>query len=151
MIHEVVIVFCAVSIICKSLVGFKVYRRVGVFIPLRVVDRIVACMQKFYIKTRYSVNSRNQLCDLVTECIVVNADDISTDKEYVPQGGKTVTVISNGGTVNIRRGNGTQYEKIAAIKPGTSLPYVATAENSWHAVVIGNEVGWISGDYSKIE
>lgn len=79
------------------------------------------------------------------------ADDISTDKEYVPQGGKTVTVISNGGTVNIRRGNGTQYEKIAAIKPGTSLPYVATAENSWHAVVIGNEVGWISGDYSKIE
>ena len=31
------------------------------------------------------------------------------------------------------------------------LPYVATAENGWYAVVVGDRVGWVSGKYSKIE
>lgn len=62
---------------------------------------------------------------------------------------KSVLIVSNGGTVNIRRGNGTQYEKITAVKPGTALPYVATAENGWYAVVVGREVGWVSGEYAK--
>ena len=37
------------------------------------------------------------------------------------------------------------------ISDGTVLPYVATAANGWHAVIVGDRVGWVSGKYSKIE
>ena len=55
-----------------------------------------------------------------------------------------------GESVNIRRGNGTRYDRITTRPAGTLLEYVATAENGWHAVVIGNQVGWVSGNYSKV-
>lgn len=55
-----------------------------------------------------------------------------------------------GESVNIRRGNGTRYDRITTRPAGTLLEYVATAENGWNAVVIGNQVGWVSGNYSKV-
>ena len=55
-----------------------------------------------------------------------------------------------GDSVNIRRGNGTQYDRITSRPIGTKMEYVATAENGWNAVVIGNQVGWVSGNYSKV-
>ena len=55
-----------------------------------------------------------------------------------------------GRSVNIRRGNGTQYDRITTMPAGARLEYVATAGNGWNAVVIGNQVGWVSGDYSKV-
>ena len=61
----------------------------------------------------------------------------------------TVTIISNGGKVNIRKGPGTGYGSISQVAPGTTFEYVATAANGWHAVVIGSQVGWVSGTYSK--
>ena len=33
---------------------------------------------------------------------------------------------------------------------GSKMEYVATTENGWNAVVIGNQVGWVSGNYSKV-
>lgn len=70
-----------------------------------------------------------------------------------PVAGKTtiwVTIRSSGGKVNIRTGNGTSYNRITAVAPGTTLEYVATAFNGWHAVKIGSRVGWVSGEYSEI-
>lgn len=64
---------------------------------------------------------------------------------------RMVQIISNGGKVNIRTGNGTQFSRITSVVPGTLLPYVATAINGWHAVLIQGKVGWVSGDYSKIK
>ena len=55
-----------------------------------------------------------------------------------------------GNSVNIRRGNGTQYDRITTRPAGTKMEYVATAENGWYAVVIGIQVGWVSGNYSKV-
>ena len=55
-----------------------------------------------------------------------------------------------GDSVNIRRGNGTQYDRITSRSIGSKMEYVATAENGWNAVVIGNQVGWVSGNYSKV-
>ena len=55
-----------------------------------------------------------------------------------------------GNSVNIRRGNGTQYDRITSRSIGSKMEYVATAENGWNAVVIGNQVGWVSGNYSKV-
>lgn len=60
-----------------------------------------------------------------------------------------VVIVSNGGKVNIRYGNNTTYGRISLVSPGTTYPYVATAANGWHAVVIGSKVGWVSGEYSK--
>ena len=62
--------------------------------------------------------------------------------------GKQVEVT--GLNVNIRKGNGTQYGRIVILPYGTKLEYVATAENGWHAVVVNDQVGWISGNFSKL-
>ena len=53
--------------------------------------------------------------------------------------------------MNIRAGNGTQYDRITAVQNGASLEWVATAENGWHAVVVNARVGWVSGKYSVME
>ena len=62
-----------------------------------------------------------------------------------------VTIVSNGGTVNIRKGNSTAFSRITAVKNGTVFPYIATAANGWHAVLLESEIGWVSGEYSKAE
>ena len=62
---------------------------------------------------------------------------------------KRVQIVCDGGTVNIRVGNGTQYDRITAAKDGASFEWVATAQNGWHAVVVGGRVGWVSGKYAE--
>ena len=62
----------------------------------------------------------------------------------------TVVIVSGGGKVNVRTGNGTGFGRITAVAPGTTYEYVATAANGWNAVVIGSRVGWVSGKYSRI-
>ena len=61
-----------------------------------------------------------------------------------------MVIVSDGGKVNIREGNGLTYGRITQLAPGTTCPYVATAENRWHAVVVGRRVGWVSPEYSRI-
>ena len=63
---------------------------------------------------------------------------------------KVVSVCSSG-TVNIRKGNSTAFSRITAVKNGTVFGYIATAANGWHAVLLENEIGWVSGNYSKVE
>ena len=58
----------------------------------------------------------------------------------------TVVIVSGGGKVNVRTGFG----RIAAVAPGTTYEYVATAANGWNAVVICSKVGWVSGKYSRL-
>ena len=62
-----------------------------------------------------------------------------------------VKIVCDNGTVNIRQGNGTDYARITAVKDGTELEWIATAQNGWHAVKIGGQVGWVSGKYSEIK
>lgn len=64
--------------------------------------------------------------------------------------GATVVIVSEGGKVNVRMGNDTKYARISAVAPGVTLEYIATAPNGWNAVVIGSQIGWISGNYSKV-
>ena len=47
-------------------------------------------------------------------------------------------------------GNGTEYSRITSVPDGTECEWIATAQNGWHAVKIGSQVGWVSGKYSKI-
>lgn len=64
---------------------------------------------------------------------------------------RRVVLISDNGRVNIRAGNGTQYPRITSAATGTSFVHVATAENGWHALVVDSRVGWVSGEFAKIE
>ena len=64
--------------------------------------------------------------------------------------GTTVEIVSNGGKVNIRCGNGTEYSRISSVAPGATFAWVATAQNGWHAIVCGGKVGWVSGKYSRV-
>lgn len=64
--------------------------------------------------------------------------------------GMTVVIVSEGGKVNIRCGNGTAYSRLSSVAPGTTFAYVATAVNGWNAVIVGSKVGWVSGKYSKV-
>ena len=61
-----------------------------------------------------------------------------------------VKIVCNNGTVNIRVGNGTDYARFTAVPDGTVFEHVATAQNGWHAVKVGGQVGWVSGKYSEI-
>ena len=67
-----------------------------------------------------------------------------------PSVSATVVIVSDGGKVNIREGNGLTYGRITQLAPGTTCPYVATAENGWHAVAVGSRVGWVAGEFSRI-
>lgn len=74
----------------------------------------------------------------------------ASDASSTASGKKSVVVKSNGGKVNIRMGNGTEYGRVAQLAPGTTLPYVATAANGWHAAQYKKQVAWISGEYSEV-
>ena len=63
---------------------------------------------------------------------------------------KKIIITCRSGTVNIRTGNGTGFDRITAVASGTQLPYIASAANGWHAVLTGGQVGWVSGNYSEI-
>lgn len=64
--------------------------------------------------------------------------------------GTAVIIASDNGKVNIRVGNGTQYALITTVAAGAAYEYVATAANGWNAVVVGAQIGWVSGLYSKV-
>ncbi|MBR3016508.1 MAG: SH3 domain-containing protein [Clostridia bacterium] len=64
---------------------------------------------------------------------------------------KATIIVHSIGTVNIRKGNSTAFSRITAVKNGTVFAYIATAANGWHAVLLENEIGWVSGNYSKVE
>ena len=64
--------------------------------------------------------------------------------------GTTVVIVSDGGSVNIRCGNGTQYECVTTSAPGSIFPLVATSKNGWNAVALSDRVSWVSGKFSRI-
>lgn len=86
------------------------------------------------------------------EAVGDNDDDITPEPEAPDAeiADAKVIIVSNGGKVNVRVGNGTEYASITHLAPGTICPFVATAANGWHAIVINAQVGWVSGQYSNV-
>ena len=52
--------------------------------------------------------------------------------------------------VNVRVGNGLKYRRILQANKIDSFEYVGTVGN-WHAIVVNDQVGWISADFTKVE
>jgi len=65
------------------------------------------------------------------------------DQPVLPSRGVRVT----GDSVNIRTGPGTGFDVVKAVNKGTLLTPVDT--NGWRPVLIGNDVCWISANYSE--
>lgn len=101
---------------------------------------------------KYGDKTHAALMDAVADDDEGRKDE--SDSEPQPEASKpagtTVVIVSEGGMVNVRAGNGTQYSRISSVAPGTAFDYVASTANGWHAVVIAGQVGWISGKYSKV-
>ncbi len=70
--------------------------------------------------------------------------------EDITDARQTVEIVSNGGKVNLRSGNGTGFRRLGSVAPGTALPYITTAPNGWHAVLWGKQVAWVSEEYGKV-
>ena len=83
----------------------------------------------------------------------LTGDHVINEPEEKPViSGPTIEIITkNGGTVNVRVGNGTEYEIIKEVETGELLEYIAAAANGWNAVKVGTQVGWVSGEYSKLQ
>ena len=75
-----------------------------------------------------------------------DADEPSDEKPLA----KLVRIVCGSGSVNIRKGNGTQYGRITSVKDGSTFEWIATAENGWNAVVVNGQVGWVSGKYAEV-
>ena len=85
------------------------------------------------------------------EALMADASAQGGDTQPTPEPVAPVRQVEvTGLNVNVRKGNGTQYGRIVILPFGTKLEYVATAENGWHAVVVNDQVGWISGNFSKL-
>ena len=77
--------------------------------------------------------------------------DSGDDSTEEKSAGSTVQIFAeNGGSINIRCGNSTDFKSITTVKPGATFDFVATAANGWNAIVVGKQVGWVSGKYSKV-
>ena len=88
--------------------------------------------------------------DVRQQAMTETQSDSEHDQPIAGQTTIRVLIRSSGGKVNIRTGNGTSYSRITAVTPGTVLEYVASAFNGWHAVKVGGQVEWVSGEYSEI-
>ena len=99
---------------------------------------------------KYSDRTHAALMDAVAD------DDGQPDTPEQPApnepapAGTTVVIVSEGGKVNVRCGNGITFSRITSVKNGTAFEWIATAQNGWHSIVVNGRVGWVSGQYSKI-
>ena len=102
---------------------------------------------------KYGSETHAALMDAVADDDEGNKDEPETDPipETPRPAGMTVVIVSEGGKVNIRAGNGTQYARLSSVAPGTTFEHIATAANGWLAVAVGNRVGWVSGSYAQFK
>ena len=91
----------------------------------------------------------NAVADADEDSTVQDASDPNLTEQEENKSGERVMIVSDGGKVNIRVGNGTEFDRITAVAPGTTFVHVVTADNGWHAVVVGARVGWVSGSYAQ--
>ena len=114
-----------------------------------------AALKKFQAKAGvkqdgvYGSDTHKALMDAVADHDA-GKEPVEPAEPSEPSAARRVRIVCDGGTVNIRVGNGTQYDRITATRDGSNFKWVATAENGWHAVVVNGRVGWVSGKYSKL-
>lgn len=116
----------------------------------------------FGSKTKAAVESFQKACGL------------TVDGEYGPQSHKamlekiagekeadsaeeTGVITITGESVNVRRGDTTEFEKVGLVRKGDKLHFVLgedkkpiVSANGWYAVYFENIIAWVSGKYASI-
>ena len=91
------------------------------------------------------------ICGPITQAALESVDTGDTTTEQEVPTTKMVVIVSSGVDAIIRAGNGEIYNQVGIAHGGDDYEWVATAENGWHAVVLENQVGWVSGEVCEIE
>lgn len=61
---------------------------------------------------------------------------------------ETVTMVATGGTINVRTGPGTSYDRITQVATGKQVE-VISEQDGWYQVVFGATTGWLLGEYLR--
>ena len=61
---------------------------------------------------------------------------------------ETVTMVVTGGTINVRTGPGTNYDKITQVVSGKQVTVIGES-NGWYQITFGSTTGWLLGDYLR--
>lgn len=75
---------------------------------------------------------------------------INRTKTYVGTTPLHASLTVTGSTVNIRSGPDTSYKAVSSVNRGTKLNAVLHSSNNWYKVTLGEQSGWITGDYVTI-
>ena len=105
----------------------------------------------------YGSQSHKAMLALIESQKVVEEEKEEEKKEEQKPEVKEGQIVVTGSSVNIRRGDGTNFEKIGTVNKGEKLSFVLNEEkkaivsvNGWYAVHFENSIGWISGKYVKV-
>lgn len=79
--------------------------------------------------------------------MAAQADDAEPDEGDAPT--TTGTIEVTGGSVWVRTGPGTQYDRVTVVHKGDQLASVGES-GGWHCVIIGGGTGWIGPKYTKM-
>ena len=61
---------------------------------------------------------------------------------------ETVSMVVTGGTINVRTGPGTNYDKITQVVSGKQVTVVGES-NGWYQVTFDSTTGWLLGEYLR--
>ena len=74
-------------------------------------------------------------------------EDKADAKEDVSET-ETVSMVVTGGTINVRTGPGTNYDKITQVVSGKQVTVVGES-NGWYQVTFDATTGWLLGEYLR--
>ena len=74
-------------------------------------------------------------------------EDKADAKEDVSET-ETVSMVVTGGTINVRTGPGTSYDRITQVYSGKQVEVLGES-NGWYQVSFDSTVGWMLGDYLR--
>ena len=102
----------------------------------------------------YGSQSHKAMLKLIESQTVIEKEE--EKKEEPKPEVKEGQIVVTGSSVNIRRGDSTNFEKIGTVNKGEKLSFVLNEDkkaiisvNGWYAVYFENSIGWISGKYAK--
>lgn len=104
----------------------------------------------------YGPQSHKAMLALIESQKVAEEEKEEEKKEEQKPTVKEGQIVVTGSSVNIRRGDSTNFEKIGTVNKGEKLSFVLNEEkkaivsiNGWYAVHFENSIGWISGKYAE--
>ena len=102
-----------------------------------LVDRVTVLTESVQTESA-NEDELNKLDEMQAEL-----EDKADAKEDVSET-ETVTMVVTGGTINVRTGPGTNYDKITQVVSGKQVTVVGES-NGWYQVTFDSTTGWLLG------